>query len=173
MKELSSLLSVASPFLAIRSIRSVTTLVIFVNHLAPVGGEDSAAGGLITLHHGAARVWITPFVDLLEEAIQGLVALRLIILELMFDLTIEGCPVGLLLAGCGVGRTLGRWCSNRDGGDATSSGAGLKYTPIQLLSDFLELNLNLFGRAVEGALRWINRVGQFDLGQDFASRGIF
>ena len=173
MNELSSILSVTSPFLAFRSIWPIAALVIFVRHFAPVGGEDSAAGGLITLHHGAARVRIAPLIDLLEEAIEGLVALRLIILELRFNLTVECCPVGLLLVGCGVGGALGRWCCNRDGRDTSSSAAGLEYTPIQLLSDFLELNLNLFGRAVECTLGWINSVGQFDLSQDFASRGIF
>ena len=84
--------------MAFRSIWPIAALVIFVRHFAPVGGEDSASGGLVTLHHGAARVRIASLIDLLEEAIEGLVALRLIILELMFDLTIEGCPVGLLLA---------------------------------------------------------------------------
>ena len=83
--------------MAFRSTWSVAALVIFVSHFAPVGGEDSAAGGLITLHHGAARVGIAPLIDLLEEAIKSLVALWLIILELMFNLTVECSPVGLLL----------------------------------------------------------------------------
>ena len=83
--------------MAVRSIWPIAALVIFVRHFAPVGGEDSAARGLITLHHGAARVRIAPLIDLLEEAIKSLVALWLIILEFMFNLTVECGPVGLLL----------------------------------------------------------------------------
>ena len=91
----------------------------------------------------------------------------------MFDLTVESRPVSLLLVRCRVGGALSRRCRNRDGCRASRSATGLEHSPIQLLSDFLKLNLDLLDRASEGTLGWIYGVGQFNLCQDFAGRGIF
>ena len=155
------------------SLWPIFALVILVSHLTPIGGEDGAARSLITLHHGTARLRIAPLIDLLEEAIEGLVALRLIILELVVDLTVERIPIGLLLVRGGVGGALALGCRDRDGCGASRRAASLEHTPLQLLGDLLDLNLNLLGRASESTVVRIYRVGEFDLGQDFAGRGIF
>ena len=106
-------LSLISPHLAVRRTRPVLAFVIFFGDLAPVSGKHSAARRLVALHHGPASIFIRSLVDLLEQAIEGSLALWLFGFQFLFEICVNLVPV---FTGCVGTLTLGNRLLDGDRG---------------------------------------------------------
>mmetsp|Transcript_7770 Transcript_7770/g.11682 ORF Transcript_7770/g.11682 Transcript_7770/m.11682 type:complete len:324 (-) Transcript_7770:348-1319(-) len=70
-------------------------LVIRLLHVVPIRAQTRAPRRLHRLHHGAPRVLVGVFVNLLEQGVQGLVALGLFSRLGLGEVAIDGVPVAV------------------------------------------------------------------------------